>query len=298
MSRLFIDSNSDYVAYKNLTDLDLFTKATDYSIAPNREVFANFIPFPVLERANIDIVYPFGDDVAFRGNTKTLKSITLRIDHNTQRMFITNKVFAGGRFTQLKQVKLHSHIQFFDDIQALSDDAAVFINDIASRAEYLLLVFGDASRLILSDFQKNKFTNIRYLDICEVHLSVRDVLRIVKALPLIQRLKSRLSGLPAFKSMAGSSKRVSEFCRKHSRINNNFQQWEIYYFGIGAVSFSSTYAAFLSVVCPRFTYLFLPCKYRESYYNELLGYQAGTFNEYSDSLQKLLSYRPTVNTDQ
>ncbi|KAJ1663147.1 hypothetical protein IW140_005307 [Coemansia sp. RSA 1813] len=242
------------------------------------------------------MLYPFGDSVVFRGNTETLRNISIRTDKETLAMLNKTGTFACGRFTALRTVKLLSYMDIIEGTNELAQETIKIYESIHGTVEHLQVMFSEASKRLLSRVQQGlTFDSLRQLDICEAHLSLRDIVRALKVLPALQRLRSRQAPVPTFIVLAQSAERVANFCQKHMRISASFQQWDIYYGAASpATSYSSVYAAFLSVICPHFTCLCVQYKCREKHYTNIARLQKTTFSAFAEDLQKLLvSYKPT-----
>ncbi|KAJ2868590.1 hypothetical protein GGI22_000795 [Coemansia erecta] len=290
--RLLITSEGQNVTYTSLVSLRIMLQQQSYETAENRPTFGpTAVPFPKLAWLYIESLYPFGDDVVFRGNMGTLRSMCIRTNEATLAMLNTAKTFARGRFTALQTVKLHSYMDAIESTHtSWLREYIQFFECIHQCVENLQVVFGAASRRLLARIHRElEFAMLRQLDVCEAHLSLRDILRTLKAVPALQRLRSRLAAVPMFLSTAQNASRVAGFCQKHRNASARFQQWDIYYGEARPdTSYSSVYAAFLAVVCPHFVCLRVQQKSHDKHCAGIAALQRTTFGAYAARLQRLL----------
>ncbi|KAJ2094917.1 hypothetical protein GGI09_005143, partial [Coemansia sp. S100] len=97
---------------------------------------SNAIPFPVLRSANLYSLYPFANDVLFRGNTKTLEYLNFVIDKYAVTMFNKCKTFESKN-------KVLRHVLISDDwfnndtYFGTEAETNKFLNHLVSAAERL-----------------------------------------------------------------------------------------------------------------------------------------------------------------
>ncbi|KAJ2078616.1 hypothetical protein GGI09_008027, partial [Coemansia sp. S100] len=74
---LFYDADDNVVVYPNLIDfrLDIFPRIR----SSDKEAIADIAPFPSLKKLKLKGMYPFADDVLFRGNITTLEYLEIPI---------------------------------------------------------------------------------------------------------------------------------------------------------------------------------------------------------------------------
>ncbi|KAJ2161135.1 hypothetical protein GGF46_001725 [Coemansia sp. RSA 552] len=82
------------ILYKDFKGFDrLYTDVDDYPA-----------PFPRLEQLEIDFEYPFGDDLPFQGNTKSLRSLSLEMGDKSIMLLVKLGVFVPGRLQSLEKL--------------------------------------------------------------------------------------------------------------------------------------------------------------------------------------------------
>ncbi|KAJ2041769.1 hypothetical protein H4S03_000133, partial [Coemansia sp. S3946] len=69
-----------------------------------RPVVENLVPFPKLKKLHINMEYPFGDDLLFRGNCETLEQLHIELDIQTIVMLKKYNVFTGNKFKRLLNI--------------------------------------------------------------------------------------------------------------------------------------------------------------------------------------------------
>ncbi|KAJ2580524.1 hypothetical protein GGH95_002544 [Coemansia sp. RSA 1836] len=101
--RLFMDPSGALIVYPKLQRLT-FTSWEQGKIE-YRPKIDQVVPFPALNRLCINMEYPFGDDLLFRGNCETLEQLHIELDMQTIVMLKKYKVFAGGSCSSSNKFK-------------------------------------------------------------------------------------------------------------------------------------------------------------------------------------------------
>ncbi|KAJ2468762.1 hypothetical protein GGI03_000791 [Coemansia sp. RSA 2337] len=97
---LIYDVNDVPVVYPKLLHLQMYMAGLNDSSAP---VFApGIVPFPVLKSLQLQMGYPFGDDVMFRGNSATLEELEIRLSREMMAMLNNSQAF-GKEYKNLKR---------------------------------------------------------------------------------------------------------------------------------------------------------------------------------------------------
>ncbi|KAJ2551956.1 hypothetical protein EV175_003491 [Coemansia sp. RSA 1933] len=224
------------------------------------------VPFPRLVKLNANIVYPFGDDVLFRGNSSTLEELSFNFDSKAIAMVRSARVFVPGKYKRLSTVKVGSFIEDIDFNDTQVKQHISLIKNIAPAVKSLHICDIDISQYFISKLSDYKqFTSIHTLNLCELHLDILDVITILKALPALQHLESGL-----VKSLAVASKpdfgNLNKVCTKYSEISRYFSQWTVSKDSIICTASSALYAVVLASICPRFRSVQLPGRYRSKYF--------------------------------
>ncbi|KAJ2797717.1 hypothetical protein H4S07_005876, partial [Coemansia furcata] len=142
--KLFIDNNDELVVYPKLQSLTFMTWAQE-KIA-YRPVVDLLVPFPKLKKLRINMEYPFGDDVLFRGNSETLEKLHIELDILTIVMLKRYNVFTGNKFKRLHNISAEFNT---NRIGGDSFASFVFTNFVAGMSSAnQALSFDDGSAMI------------------------------------------------------------------------------------------------------------------------------------------------------
>ncbi|KAJ2431229.1 hypothetical protein GGF41_000641, partial [Coemansia sp. RSA 2531] len=136
---LIYDVNDVPVVYPKLLHLQMYMVVLNDSSAP---VFApGIVPFPVLKSLQLQMGYPFGDDVMFRGNSDTLEELEIRLSREMMAMLNNSQAF-GKEYKSLKRVLVNE--LGHDRYQSPSSDDMVhkFIRSLANNACRMNLMCG------------------------------------------------------------------------------------------------------------------------------------------------------------
>ncbi|KAJ2840538.1 hypothetical protein FBU31_000328, partial [Coemansia sp. 'formosensis'] len=94
-STLIYDGSGNNVVYPNLQYLQM--SYCDQKYHGVEEAANDLVVFPVLKYAKLVSVYPFADDVLFRGNNATLSYLSIPLDKSTVEMLYRCRIFESNR---------------------------------------------------------------------------------------------------------------------------------------------------------------------------------------------------------
>ncbi|KAJ2886839.1 hypothetical protein H4R27_000371 [Coemansia aciculifera] len=154
-----------------------------------RPEFPGAVPFPSLWRLDIGYVYPFGDDMVFRGNAVTLESLILKPSPGTVRILKEYRVFTPVSHPRLQHVRVLLKPNSEPNIFASDVDYMRFVLSIGSSAPVRTMF----DRLNNPGLQSilpvlGEHTCIQVLALGMLHLDLWEAIALVKALPLLSDL--------------------------------------------------------------------------------------------------------------
>ncbi|KAJ2886428.1 hypothetical protein IWW38_005228, partial [Coemansia aciculifera] len=131
---LIRNKNMQWVNYPRLQTLKISTPKRSTAALRNAVSGERVVPFPCLRHLGIHRAYPFGDDVLFRGNAKTLES--LRIEPNAQlvRILKTHSVFL--------EPASHPNLRCVNIAYLTSKRTSVFSHNPAAYLDFVLNIGG------------------------------------------------------------------------------------------------------------------------------------------------------------
>ncbi|KAJ2895018.1 hypothetical protein GGI21_005209, partial [Coemansia aciculifera] len=130
-----IPGSSECLVYPNMRKLSLSSgNISRYVCKPFHH---DYVPFPQLQSLSLDMVYPFSDDVLFRGNVTTLRYLYIASEPATIYTLNNSKTFDGKRFTNLRHVKVCAVYTNSSTDAATAELVIDFIIKIAGNAQTL-----------------------------------------------------------------------------------------------------------------------------------------------------------------
>ncbi|KAJ2352219.1 hypothetical protein GGH92_001386 [Coemansia sp. RSA 2673] len=156
-------SGGGYVQYTGMRMLKLhhFTN----SVTSQHAVFDGALPFPRLHSLQVLYNFPFGDDMLFRGNAKTLEYLHIQLDDLSVSVFQRYRVFTPVSHPKLRRVKIQHAKGRKPSTLSTTSDYLRFVLNISSNATVCSFydvsgVLGLQSELLLFD----DYRHIRVLD--------------------------------------------------------------------------------------------------------------------------------------
>ncbi|KAJ2459645.1 hypothetical protein GGI03_005494 [Coemansia sp. RSA 2337] len=104
-----------------------------------RPVFGGVSFFPRLQRLDIKVDYPFGDDTLFRENAATLECLSMMLDPEMVAMFKEYDVFSPSRHLKLRCVEMGNMRDLIPTPFATSVEYTQFVLDMAPAASVLVI---------------------------------------------------------------------------------------------------------------------------------------------------------------
>ncbi|KAJ2431838.1 hypothetical protein GGF41_000350, partial [Coemansia sp. RSA 2531] len=246
--KLIHDENNDALVYPNLQYLQLLT---NYRAGPNTMAMSSTVtPFPVLRNLKLGAPYPFNDDVLFRGNTATLKSLSLCLDHNTITTLSKCRVFES-KHKVLRSVTI---TRYDSDLHtSVNSEVSVdkFLNHLVDSAERLNVAASRMGEVCLSAIEHGQgFKSIKVLKLSE-DLSIFDVFKILKAIPTLVELRCGIKSLGPELDNISDSELPDYIASTYCDVGNNFQIWDMSSLNHQFIPTLIGFMLGLVLLCPR-----------------------------------------------
>ncbi|KAJ2741618.1 hypothetical protein GGI20_005062 [Coemansia sp. BCRC 34301] len=228
-------------------------------------------PFPRLCRLDVRRVYPFGDDVLFRGSAATLEYLYLNLDPETVAMLRKHRVFAPASHPKLQCVNTNLRYGYAPRIFATAAEYLQFALSIAPGASAISIpnLSGFGGRLVPELELFGNHANIQALSLFQASLALWDLVGLIQSLPLLSDLQTgepTLGKLPRGVAMAG----LPEYVRSTlAPMGVRFRCWHISSVSNGKHGRLATCALLLALACPNFCYAAVYGQYREPFMQEL-----------------------------
>ncbi|KAJ2259009.1 hypothetical protein GGI13_000249 [Coemansia sp. RSA 455] len=281
-------NGSDYLTYPNMLTLHLSSgNITRYKCKPfNRE----YIPFPRLEQLSLDLVYPFSDDVLFRGNTATLKYLHMAADPTTIHLLSSYNTFEREKLKSLRHVKVDvSYVNGISDVTT-AELVVGFVMKLAHKAQTLEIEGQIPKDALLSAISLPD--HCKYLQLLVVNdlcLSLSEILTVVEAAPALSDLYCRSLGIGDDLKHLSMDQLVDHLELKYKHVGKNFKCWKLWHNQNTIVESAATCAMLLACICPKFTYNVVTSSVRAEYNNTIRKMlDTLPFSKHKVALERLL----------
>lgn len=190
---IFEKSTGEFMVYPNMRHLKIVILNHRESYKMLRPKSPGAVPFPYLQNLECPGGYPFGDDVLFRGNQHTLRSINIMLCLTEVSILTEYRVFAADTHPNLHYVS----------VESMEDNAIKTIYSMARHVQVFKLVvplFGEEPR---NRFIANvgSLETLRVLDLFEFPLAFDYVVTVIESLSCLEKLRCRCFTYANFSSL-------------------------------------------------------------------------------------------------
>ncbi|KAJ2331730.1 hypothetical protein GGI00_003121 [Coemansia sp. RSA 2681] len=264
MSILLRNADGSYVQYPCLHTL-AFRDSSDSAIS-QRPSFPGAVPFPSLRHLRIRSESFFGDDTPFRGNATTLEFLDLTLTADAISVLNRCKVFTPTSHPSLQYVSISERLDaaldpFETDVAYIR--FALSIGPNAPVREVDAELRGPGVQSAISAF--GECSSIQVLVFPNASLKLRDVIALIKALPLLSDLHTLPPTLGGWPGAISEEKLPAYVAAKYFPTGKRFRCWHLY---IGSADFKEAVQVvecvfLLALACPNFDYAAVSTTYRE-----------------------------------
>ncbi|KAJ2501546.1 hypothetical protein GGH96_001867 [Coemansia sp. RSA 1972] len=264
--QLFISQHNHYIIYYHLQKL-VFAKSTNWEdiVRPGLGM-CKFLP--KLRHLYVGILYPFIDDLLFRGCSDTLEYLYITPDPLVLQMLDQYAVFSQGKFKQLRHIAV-AETTYRDSHMASA--VAQFVHR-ASPARTVNIVDGKAGeKFLCAAVHSHHMTRLQVLYIKHSQLTLADITAVLNAMPQLSELYCMCAGLGDEYSSVSFMQLAEHMHQNFYPLNIAFGVWEIVHnysmpiMGIEAAKDMALCTMLLSVVCPNFMRARIGVQHKRSY---------------------------------
>ncbi|KAJ2411982.1 hypothetical protein GGI10_003956 [Coemansia sp. RSA 2530] len=280
--------NGGCVVYPNMRVLHLWSgNFTKYKCQSFK---GNYSPFPQLEQLTMDLIYPFTDDVLFRGNTATLNYLRMVADPGTIQLLNSCNVFNGGRMESLRHVRVDVTCVAGISEMETSKLVADFIMSLAFRAQTLEIEGRLPKDMFLGAIsQPENCQHLQHLLVNDLQLSLSDILTAIQSAPVLCYLHSQFIGLGDDLKGLPADQVVEHVEVKLKNASRHFKHWRLWHTPSTAIESAAQSVMTLASVFPKLTYSIVTSTVRAEY-NSCIRKALTTppFNNHKAALERLL----------
>ncbi|KAJ2111309.1 hypothetical protein IW146_005448 [Coemansia sp. RSA 922] len=246
----------------------------------------DIVLFPRLQYLHLEGDYLFGDDVLFRGNEASLRSLDIGFHKSGVEMLCKYNVFTPTSHPKLEYVR----VKFWREMYTAAAKNFRPELGIGLKAPVRMLngdfLAADIAPALLS---VGNFAYIHVLMLQHVSLDHWAAFAIIKSLPLLSVLHAdfpRLGKIPPDVALDDLS---ADVISTYAPMGKRFRCWKAGRCGFGRETETAKFLLMLALVCPNFTYSVSPSDVRKELKRVLKDTIAlGTFKDYAPRLQHLL----------
>ncbi|KAJ2745570.1 hypothetical protein GGI20_002057 [Coemansia sp. BCRC 34301] len=197
--QLFMDPNNALIMFPRLKTLEFTT--WEQAKIRLRPTVAQVVPFPALSRLRINMEYPFGDDVLFRGNCETLEHLHIELDIQTIMMLKKYNVFTGrgkNKFKRLRYISADCNTNRTGGDPLASYMFTNFVAGMSSANQALSFDDGSAMKHSVRNLAMcSDLARILSLNLKNANLTFSQVIVLLHKMTLLTELKCEFAGLGA-----------------------------------------------------------------------------------------------------
>ncbi|KAJ2681374.1 hypothetical protein IWW39_006355, partial [Coemansia spiralis] len=279
------------VVYTSLTSLILQLHIASRSVKWAKDEDA--APFPALAQLSIYGVYPFEDDLIYRGNGGSLKALRVPFDIVSRNILGSFDVFKRSGVTRMSVIEL----------EAVTDVDNMLVagrgNTIIKRQMDCMLQAVTQLRLVndTSDMQLLKAIKtaphsavLEHLTFHNLPLDTDNIIEIISALPSLVSLNCELKRSARSVKALPANRQPSVLHERHYPLSSNFRELAtITDEGDASTKQIAVVAMQLAVLCPKFTFVDMSPGVRKVFRREIAWAMVKQpFKPYADSLRRLV----------
>ncbi|KAJ2833937.1 hypothetical protein GGI24_000626 [Coemansia furcata] len=259
----------------------------------------NVAPFPRISRLEIHGCYPFGDDVFFRGNGATLKTLRIPIYGIGCRALSRFNVLNRSGVTRMDVVCIDIMDDYYTDRQVFNNMFSETEDGGIGEQFPAILEVATTLKLMSDTRQMHFFNNIcmapstsvvQHLTITKPELSTMQIIKIIFGLPTLISFACNLS-----KASAASAESIppAEIPRvlheKYYPLSHNFKTLRASRGGTVSTNRMAIAAAQIAAICPSFVFVdVLPGLRKDLKLKIGVAISKANFKPFADSVRHLL----------
>ncbi|KAJ2029684.1 hypothetical protein IWW57_001557 [Coemansia sp. S610] len=285
--RLFLDANDQLVVYPSLQSL-VFSSWEQGKIT-YRPVVEHVVPFPKLRKLRINMEYPFGDDLLFRGNSETLELLHIELDIQTIVMMKKYSIFAGNKFKRLHNISAECKTHRIGGDPFASFVFTNFVAGMSSANQALSLDDGSAMKYSVSNLTMcSDLAGIMSLNLKNANLTFSQVIVLLHKMKLLTELKCEFAGLGSeYENVppADRPKRASASCANGGK---HFKHMTLLGY-LEDMRNVAECAILLALACPKLSSFYMQESLKLEFNNEItIALQSEPYSQCANSAQHLL----------
>ncbi|KAJ2835800.1 hypothetical protein FBU31_001524, partial [Coemansia sp. 'formosensis'] len=253
--------------------------------------FSGATPFPHLKCLLFKTDYPFGDDTPFRGNTGSLESLSLTLDHMSLSTLQRFKVFTPTSHPMLQCVD----ISLSDNVQP------AHLTTMADLVRFSLSIGPGAPVRKIDDLENDEmawpqilpllgtYDSIQVLVLAKMCPTFWDTITLIRSLPLLSDLHTRMPNLREMPAGVNLTQLPTYVILHYPTMGKRFRFWNIVQYRREISNETVHCVLLLALICPNFDYATPPSNMCQWFMDKMKAIiNTDGYKQYATRLQRLL----------
>ncbi|KAJ2863992.1 hypothetical protein GGH94_003212 [Coemansia aciculifera] len=268
---LIYDGTETPAVFDSLASLSVIVADTSY--ATTWAAINDAKPFPILSKLDVGGGYPFDDDLLFRGNGGTLRSLRLSFSVIARNALCRFDILKRSGVTRMNSIHIgpvmeHDKVQLTErtDLPIVEQARRIFEVATALKANCditgALVVFSTISTAPRPD-------TIQHLDFSKPIIELTGVILLISKLISLVSLTCNIRGLGASIESIPSNDRPRTLHAKYYPLSDNFRKLSVPSTAIASADMIARVAMLIAIVCPNFVHVDISPALREDFSREI-----------------------------
>ncbi|KAJ2042115.1 hypothetical protein GGI08_007824 [Coemansia sp. S2] len=282
---LVFDIHGNSIVYPKMKHLVILRAPLGYFEEPAKA--PDTVPFPVLESLKLLIPYPFADDVLFRGNSHTLEELDIKLDADTVNVLHDNQVFKGK--DRILHTLILGGVNYNGGISLLSETVLIdFLGDLIEPVRKLVI----SDPLLIKpliDAATHGFNNVQVLNLVQEQLPFYDILRLLKAFPVLSKLVCGVDDLGSELKHIAADDLPDYIASTYKEAGKCMQVWKLPCVRSINNTHITEYVILLALCCPRLRRIDLAENVAAKFSGEIAkALESKLYSKYTSQLDRLV----------
>ncbi|KAJ2862036.1 hypothetical protein GGH94_004515 [Coemansia aciculifera] len=250
------------------------------------------VPFPALIKLSIYGVYPFDDNLLYRGNGRSLKALRIPFGAVARNILGKYRMLSRSDITRMNMVDL-DFITDADNMLVTGRGNTVIKHQMDRMLEVTmqLSLANDTPDLQLFNAIKTapRTAILQHLMLCNVPLDTDKIIEVISALPTLVSLSCELKrSVPSAKALPLNNQ-PNVLHGKHYPLSSNFRRLMIMTDNDVSAKKIASVSMQIAVICPKFVHVDISIEMRKVFRREIAWAMVNQpFKPYADSLRRLI----------
>ncbi|KAJ2860752.1 hypothetical protein GGH94_005330 [Coemansia aciculifera] len=249
-------------------------------------------PFPVLSTLHVDGGYPFDDNLLFRGNGGTLRSLHLPFSAIARNALCRFDILKRSGVTRMNSI----HIGMATDVDKayLAGRTDLPIEEQVHRMlEVVTALKTNCDMTEVSVYQAilaaPSTAILQHINLCRFGFEMVDVISLISALPSLASVTYTIVGLGASIESIPANDCPSTLYAKHYPLRRNFRKLCVLYAENVSADKVAGVAMLIAIMCPNFVHVDIPPMLRKDFSHEIAwSTYCRSFKPFAASISRLI----------